>query len=809
MSITDTRTTSSPIAPAASDPAVSEAAAAAALAPSTSSRALVKDYDPTPLIAAELGLNPSSVRSVVALFAEGATVPFIARYRKEATGGLDEVQIRAIEERRTYVLELEDRRRTVLGEIEKQGKLTDELKKKIEGVQTKTELEDLYLPYKPKRRTRGMIARERGLEPLADKMWAQESSIPDDEAKAFIDAAKEVPDVAVALAGARDICAERLSEDIAVRKLVREAFAKEAVIKVGKDKEHEDKVTKFDMYATFEEAIASIPSHRYLAIRRGETEGVLRVGIELDADKVVPKVIGAAQVKSSSPWAAQLTKAAEDAYRRLLVPSVQSDVRIDLKMASDRSAVDVFAANLRELLLAAPFGTKAVIGIDPGQRTGCKVAVVDQTGKLLDHTVFYLVQGDSATDRAKDTLRALIKKHGPAAIAVGNGTHGRETEQFVRDVLKGPGLDENAKNILCVAVSEAGASVYSASEVAREEFPDLDLTVRGAISIARRLQDPLAELVKVDPKSIGVGQYQHDVHQPLLGKKLDEVVESCVNSVGVELNTASAPLLSRVAGLSGSLAKKIVAHRNDKGAFKTRKDLLGVPGLGPRTYEQAAGFLRINGGEHPLDASAVHPERYGLVEEIAKDLGVPVASLLGDASVVARIDKKKYVKGDVGEFTLGDIVNELKKPGRDPRSAFEPPKFRDDVRTMEDLKIGMELEGVVTNVTAFGAFVDIGVHQDGLVHVSKLSDKFIKEPSEVVKCGDKINVRVMEIDLARKRISLSAKRDDRPAPGQPNPSQQQRGPSGGGGRGGRGGAPIATSHTSKGFANNPFANLKR
>ena len=800
-SVTDTTTPS-----ASADPS------AALFTGSTSKVPVLKDYDPTPLIAAELSLPPAAVRSVVALFAEGATVPFIARYRKEATGGLDEVQIRAIEERRTYVLELEDRRRTVISEIEKQGKLTDLLKKKIEGVQTKAELEDLYLPFKPKRRTRGMIAKERGLEPLADKMWAQEGSVPDEEAKAFIDAAKEVPDLAAALAGARDICAERLSEDATVRKLVRDTFAKEASIKVGKDKEHEGKVTKFDMYETFEEPIASIPSHRYLAIRRGETEGILRVGIELDPDKVVPKVIGAAQVKGSSPWAAQLTKAAEDSYRRLLVPSVQSDVRIDLKMASDRSAVDVFAANLRELLLAAPFGTKAVIGVDPGQRTGCKVAVVDHTGKLLDHTVFYLVQGDSATERAKDTLRALIKKHGPAAIAVGNGTHGRETEAFVRDVLKGPGLDESAKSILCVAVSEAGASVYSASEVAREEFPDLDLTVRGAVSIARRLQDPLAELVKVDPKSIGVGQYQHDVHQPLLGKKLDEVVESCVSSVGVELNTASAPLLARVAGLSGSLAKKIVAYRNEKGAFKTRKDLLSVPGLGPRTYEQAAGFLRIQGGEHPLDASAVHPERYGLVEEIAKDLGVPVKSLVGDASAAARIDKKKYIKGDVGELTLGDIVNELKKPGRDPRAAFEPPKFRDDVRTMEDLKIGMELEGVVTNVTAFGAFVDIGVHQDGLVHVSKLSDKFIKDPSEAVKCGDKIHVRVMEIDLVRKRISLSAKKDDRPAPGQHGTSPQRPHGAGGGGgnRGGKGGgAPIPNQHVSKGFGNNPFANLKR
>ncbi|MEO7093642.1 MAG: helix-hairpin-helix domain-containing protein, partial [Polyangiales bacterium] len=598
------------------------------------------------------------------------------------------------------------------------------------------------------------------------KMWAQGVGVPDQDAAAFVDAGKEVPDTSAALAGARDICAERIAEDAVVRKLVRDAFAKEGVIRVSKAKEHEGKTTKFDMYASFEEPCATIPSHRYLAIRRGETEGVLRAALEVEESLVVPPLLRAAKVDASNPWGRELEKAGADAYKRLLVPSVESDVRIELKLAADRAAVDVFAQNLRQLLLSAPLGTKTVLGIDPGQRTGCKCVVVDDTGKLLEHTMIYLVQGDSALEKSKQTLRTLIAKYKPSAVAVGNGTHGRETESFVKDVMDYEGLKDLGTFV--VAVSESGASVYSASDIAREEFPDLDLTVRGAINIARRLQDPLAELVKIDPKSIGVGQYQHDVYQPLLGRKLEEVVESCVNAVGVELNTASAPLLARVAGIGASLAKKIVAHRDEKGAFASRKALLDVPGIGPRTYEQAAGFLRVRKGENPLDASAVHPERYALVEQMAKDLGVPVASLIGSADLVAKIDAKKYQQGDVGSFTIGDILAELKKPGRDPRATFEPPKFRDDVRTMEDLKPGMELEGVVTNVTAFGAFVDVGVHQDGLVHVSKLADRFVKDPSEVVKVGDKLRVKVMEVDLVRKRISLSARRDDatpRPAPG--------------------------------------------
>ncbi|MEP7049603.1 MAG: Tex family protein, partial [Pseudomonadota bacterium] len=714
-------------------------------------------FDPVPTLAAELNLPRASVSAVVKLLAESSTVPFIARYRKEATGGLDEVQIRAIEERRTYLVEMEARRKSVIAEIASQGKLTPELAKKLAGAATKAELEDLYLPFKPKRRTRATIAKERGLEPLADLIWAQGSEgSPGASAQSFVSVEKEVPDISAALAGARDICAERIAEDPEVRKHTREAYVRDGSIRVTKTKDFEDKTTKFDSYAEFQEPIASIPSHRYLAIRRGESEGVLRGGLDVDQSNVVPFVEKHVKRNPASPWANELSAAIKDGVERLLLHSVQVDVRVELKMNADKGAIDVFAQNLRELLLSAPFGTKPVLGIDPGQRTGCKCAMVDATGKLLEHETIYLVQGDSATERAKQSLRALLAKHSPAAVAVGNGTHGRETEAFVRDVIKE--LAGSGPAPLCVAVSEAGASVYSASDVAREEFPDLDLTVRGAVSIARRLQDPLAELVKVDPKSIGVGQYQHDVFQPFLAKKLDEVVESCVNSVGVEVNLASAPLLSRVAGIGPTLAKKIVAYRNEKGAFTTRSKLLEVPGLGPRTYEQAAGFLRVHGSEHPLDTSAVHPERYALVEKMAADLGVPVVSLIGNRELLGKLDAARYQAGDVGTFTINDILSELTKPGRDPRASFEPPKFRDDVRTMEDLKTEMVLEGVVTNVTAFGAFVDIGVHQDGLVHVSQLSDRFIKDPNEVVKVGDKLSVRVLEIDLVRKRIALSAKR---------------------------------------------------
>jgi uncharacterized protein len=702
-------------------------------------------------LAQELSLPERGVRAVAELLTGGATVPFIARYRKEATGGLDEVQIRAVEERHGYLRELEDRKRVILEEIERQGKLTPELRGQIERCLVKTDLEDLYLPYKPKRRTRAMIAREKGLGPLGERILAQPADgDPAREAAAFVDVEKGVATVKEALQGARDIAAEAVAESAAVRGMAREKFLKEGVLAVAKAPEVTGP-TKFEMYYDFRESCASIPSHRYLAVRRGEAENVLRAEVEVDVDDALRAVAALAGRKAGSPWAAELDAAVADAWRRLLAPSVESEVRVEMKLHADRDAVEVFAQNLRALLLAAPLGARPVIGIDPGQRTGCKVAVVDATGRLLEHTLLHLVQGDAALERSRATLRALVERHRPAAVAVGNGTHGRETESFVRETLP------RDAGVITVMVNEAGASVYSASEVAREEFPDLDLTVRGAVSIARRLQDPLAELVKVDPKSIGVGQYQHDVFQALLAKKLDEVVESCVNAVGVELNTASASLLGYVAGIGPTLAKRIVAHRDARGAFRSRREVLDVAGVGPKTFEQCAGFLRLREGENPLDRSSVHPERYGLVETIARDLGTDVSSLVGNPGLAAKVQWQRYAGDDVGEFTLRDIIEELKKPGRDPRAEFEPPRFRDDVRTMEDLAPGMQLEGVVTNVTAFGAFVDVGVHQDGLVHVSQLSDRFVRDPAEVVRPGDRIKVRVLEVDLARKRISLTAK----------------------------------------------------
>ena len=720
-------------------------------ASSTSERA----FDPLPLLVAELHLSLASVSAVVELLSEGATVPFIARYRKERTGGLDEVQIRTIEERLGYLRELDDRRRAILSAIEEQGQLTPQLKARIEAASTKAELEDLYLPYKKKRRTRGMMAKERGLTPLAERILAQGDGDPRREAAGFVAPDKEVADVDAALAGARDIVAEQLAEDASVRAFVRETFRTRGVLVTkaarGKDKER----TKFEQYYDFSEPVAKIPSHRFLAIRRGESEGILRAHVDVDAESVTRRIEAMAKVQPRSSWAPQLREAIADGFQRLLAPSVENDLRVELKLRSDREAVDVFADNLRALLLAAPLGTARVVGIDPGLRTGCKCAAVDDTGRFLDHVTVYPSRGEAERERAAKELVAFVKKHSPQAIAVGNGTGGRETEDFTKQALAAAGI----KDVIVVSVSEAGASVYSASDVAREEFPELDLTVRGAISIARRLQDPLAELVKVDPKAIGVGQYQHDVHQPLLARKLGEVIESCVNSVGVELNTASAPLLSHVAGLGESLAKKIVAHRDGSGPFRSREALLEVKGLGPKAFEQSAGFLRVRGGGHPLDASAVHPERYGLVERMAKDLGVGVAALVGDAERAKQIQLSRYVSDSVGEPTLRDIVAELEKPGRDPRSSFEPPKFRDDVRELADLKEGMSLEGVVTNVTAFGAFVDVGVHQDGLVHVSQLADRFVRDPREVVKVGDRLKVRVLEVDLARRRISLSARSD--------------------------------------------------
>lgn len=718
-------------------------------------------FDPVPVLAKELSLSEERVAAVVTLLSEGNTVPFIARYRKELSGGMDEVQIRSIEERRAYLLELEERRQTILSSIEEQGKLTDELRAQIHKATTKAGLEDLYLPYKPKRRTRATAAREKGLEPLAKRILEQpDDGDPAAEAVAFIDTEKGVETADDALAGARDIAAEVTAEKVEVRTYVRKVYAEQGVVVSKVVPKKAEEPTKFEQYYDFQEAAKDIPAHRFLAIRRGESEGVLRARIEVDGEAIVNGIEALMNVRVETPFGAVLREAVADSYKRLLSPSVVNDVRVELKMRSDRTAVDVFADNVRNLLMAAPLGTKSIIGIDPGLRTGCKCAAVSDTGKFLDHTTIFLVRKDKegALDKAKKKLLEFVAKHNPVGIAIGNGTGGRETEAFVRKTL----ADKVKDGLFVILVSEAGASVYSASDVARDEFPDLDLTIRGAISIARRLQDPLAELVKIEPKAIGVGQYQHDVHQPTLQKKLSEVVESCVNRVGVELNTASAPLLSYVAGIGKSVAKKIVAHREERGAFRSRKQLLDVSGLGPRAFQQAAGFLRIRNGEEVLDRSAVHPERYDLVFQIAADLGVKLDELAGNSALLEQIDIGKYVGDGVGEPTLRDIVQELEKPGRDPRDTFEPPKFRDDVNTLEDLKQGMQLDGVVTNVTAFGAFVDVGVHQDGLVHVSQLADRFVKDPSEVVKVGDRIKVRVLDVDLARKRIALTARSESGP-----------------------------------------------
>lgn len=704
-------------------------------------------------IAKELALSPLSVQSVIQLLDEGNTIPFIARYRKEATGNLDEVQVKAIQERNDYLKELQERCKTIIDSIENQGKLTEELKEKILACETKTLLEDLYLPFKPKRRTRAMIAKEKGLEPLALLILEQPlDRSPSIEAEKFIDSLKGVHLIDEALAGARDIVAEKIGEDSFARSYVRKTFAFDGIVLSKVRPEKSKEVTKFEQYYDFKESVKTIPSHRYLAIRRGEREDILDFSIEIDPEPVIQALFNHFNVNPLSPFRTELEKSIDDSLRRLLSPSVETDIRLDLKLASDQDAVSVFADNLRHLLLGAPLGGQTVIGIDPGIRTGCKSVVVDKTGKFLETTTLFLSQGEGAIQQSKRMLLQLIEKYNPYAIAVGNGTAGRETESFVKQFLK----EINRSSILVISVNESGASVYSASDVAREEFPDLDLTIRGAISIARRLQDPLAELVKIDPKSIGVGQYQHDVHQPLLQQQLQYVVESCVNRVGVDLNTASASLLSYVSGIGPSLAQKIVKYREEHGAFSNRKELRQVSGFGAKTFEQAAGFLRIRAGDHPLDASAVHPEQYHLIEQIAKDLNTSLRELVNHPEIVGSIDAKKY-ESLVGKFTFADIIEELKKPGRDPRAVFEPPAFREDVLSIKDLKQGMRLEGIVTNVTAFGAFVDIGVHQDGLVHLSELSEKYIKHPSEVVKTGDKIKVEVLQVDLERKKIGLTAR----------------------------------------------------
>lgn len=697
-------------------------------------------------------LSERQVLSVVGLLKSANTVPFIARYRKEATGNLDEVQIRGIEERFNYLTELNDRKKTVLQSIESQGKLSDELRSQVLKCGSKTELEDIYLPYKPKRKTRALIAREAGLLPLAEIILQQESDAnPLEIAQSFVNAEKGVLDAAAALRGARDIVAEMVAETVEIRSYVRAMFQKMG--KIASSKRDDVNIpTKFEQYYDFKEAISQIPSHRYLAIARGERENALRMNIEVDAEQSLSFARTIFGLKPGSSFAGELELAVSDAYKRLVAPSVETDICVELKMKSDKAAIEIFAENLRNILLAAPLGGQTVLGIDPGLRTGCKCAIVDQTGKYINHVTIFLMS-DSGIKAAENMLAAFIERYQPSAIAIGNGTGGRETESFVRKLL----VREGKKDLKVVAVSESGASVYSASELARTEFPDLDLTIRGAISIARRLQDPLSELVKVEPKALGVGQYQHDVYQPLLERKLNEVVESCVNQVGVELNTASAPLLSYVAGIGANVAQNIVAYREQQGPFKKRQDIKKVAGLGPRTFEQAAGFLRILGGENPLDASAVHPERYDVVERIAKDMGVLVSALVGNAELAKNIDLHKYADDSIGTLTLKDIVEELKKPGRDPRASFEHVAFRDDVNTIGDLKKGMCLEGIITNVTAFGAFVDIGVHQDGLIHISELSEQFVRDPASVAHAGDRIKVEVLEVDIARKRIALSAR----------------------------------------------------
>lgn len=702
----------------------------------------------------EFNIALKSIQTVVLLLEDGNTIPFIARYRKEATGNLDEVAIRLIQERLFYLKELEERKNVILESIKSQNKLTQELKQKIEATEVKAELEDLYLPFKPKRRTRASIAREKGLEALAYRLLEQPISVSlEAEINPFINSEKGVLTFDDAINGAKDIAAEIIAENAEVRKLVRDLFKDEGIVVSKVIDEKAKEPTKFEQYYNFKESVKKIPSHRYLAIRRGEKEDILRLSIEIESESVISKINILYGLKTASPFREYLEKAILDSYKRLILPSVETDFRIQLKIESDKKAVDVFADNLKNLLLAAPLGRQRVIGIDPGLRTGCKCAAVDDTGKFLETVTLYLCQGENSFLKAEDDLAYFIKKYQPFAIAIGNGTAGRETEKMVRSLLSKLKL----KEIVVISVSEAGASVYSASDIARDEFPDLDLTIRGAISIARRLQDPLAELVKVDPKAIGVGQYQHDVHQPLLQDKLVEVIESSVNHVGVELNTASASLLSYVAGINASLAKKIVKYRETHGAFKSRFELMEVTGLGQKAFQQSAGFLRVRGSKHPLDASSVHPEQYLIVEQMAADLNVPLEELIANESLICTIDLKKYEKGEIGDLTLRDIIAELKKPGRDPRKIFEAPLFREDVLTVKDLKQGMKLEGIVTNVTAFGAFVDIGVHQDGLIHISELSHKFIKDPKEAVKVGDKIQVEVLQIDSDRNRISLTAK----------------------------------------------------
>ncbi|WP_290919503.1 Tex family protein [Halodesulfovibrio sp.] len=700
------------------------------------------------IIAQELGLNEKNVASVLDLLAEGATVPFIARYRKEATGSLDEVAIADIRDKHEVLTALNKRRDSIIASLTERDQLTDKLTTALQQATTLSQLEDIYLPYKPKRRTRAQTAREKGLEPLANLLFEQENCKLSSLVAAYISDEKDVPDAEAALKGARDIIAERISEDTPTRTVFRKIFTVKGICtsKLARGKKEEDAATYKD-YINWEEAISKAPGHRLLAMFRGEQEGLLSLSIRPE-EGLALNALSQHFVTSGNECGKQVRLACEDAYKRLLAPSLENDIRTELKTRADIEAISVFASNLRELLLAAPLGQKRVLALDPGFRTGAKLVCLSEHGDLLHNETIFPTSGAAKEAQAGERVKSLVAKYDIETIAIGNGTASRETESFVRAL--------NIPDVTINMVNESGASVYSASEVAREEFPNEDITVRGAVSIGRRLMDPLAELVKIDPKSIGVGQYQHDVNQTELKKSLDDVVASCVNSVGVELNTASKELLTHVSGLGPVLAQNIVGYRAENGAFSSRKELLKVARLGPKAYQQCAGFLRIHNAKNPLDASAVHPESYKVVEQIAKDLAVKLPELIGKEDIASRIQLEKYVSDQIGLPTLNDIMKELARPGRDPREQFTAFEFA-DVHKISDLYEGMTLPGIVTNVTKFGAFVDVGVHQDGLVHISQLADRFVSDPSEVVRVQQKVKVKVLEVDAARKRISLSMK----------------------------------------------------
>lgn len=711
----------------------------------------------TDIIAKELGISRRQVTATLSLLQEGATIPFMARYRKEVTGSLDEVALATIRDRAEQLAQLDKRRDAIIKSLQERELLSDELKAAIGQAQSMAELEDLYLPYRPKRRTRATIAREKGLEPLAKILMEQKPATdPELEAAAFVNEEKGVADTEEALKGARDIIAEWINEDKEARERMRNLYRKRSMIQSKVIKGKEEEGAKYKDYFDWSEPLSKVPSHRLLAMRRGEKELILSLTIGPEEEDAVA-LLERRFVKGSSATAQQVKLAVKDAYKRLMGPSMETEMRIESKDKADEEAIRVFVDNLRQLLLSAPLGEKAVLAVDPGFRTGCKVVCLDRQGKLLQHTAIYPHPPQRKQAQAAAIVEELIEQYQIEVVAIGNGTASRETEDFFRNI----GLP---KNIPIVMVNESGASVYSASEVAREEFPHHDVTVRGAVSIGRRLMDPLAELVKIDPKSIGVGQYQHDVNQSALKKSLDDTVMSCVNAVGVEVNTASKQLLTYVSGLGPSLAKNIVEYRNEHGPFTSRTQLKKVPRLGEKAFEQSAGFLRIRDAKNPLDSSAVHPESYHIVDQMAKDLGVSVKELVENPALQKKIDLRSYITDKVGLPTLQDIMEELAKPGRDPREKFEAFSFAEGINTMEDLREGMVLPGIVTNITNFGAFVDIGVHQDGLVHLSQMANRYIKHPSEVVKVHQKVQVKVIGIDIGRKRISLSMKSD---APSRP------------------------------------------